>query len=189
MTWRGGVQPGHRVLVNGASGSVGPFAVQIAKAAGAEVTGTARTGKLDFVRSLGADHAIDYTREDWTRQGVRYDRILDVWATKGIGAIRRALTPTGVYAPIGGSLRRVFGNVLLGFVMGPFSRQRIGLPLWRPFDPEGVAALSAMLEAGTIRPIIDRRYPLAEAADAMRHVDSGQALGKVVITVPPAEGS
>jgi NADPH:quinone reductase-like Zn-dependent oxidoreductase len=184
MGTRNGVQAGDRVLINGASGSVGPFAVQIAKARGAEVTGTARGSKLDFVRAIGADHALDYTREDFTRQGVRYDRIVDVWATHGVGAIRRALTPDGDYVAIGGSLRLVFWASAVGLGMRALgSRQRIGLPTWQPFEPQARAELTRLAETGVIRPVIDRRFPLAEAAGALRYVDDGHAMGKVVITI------
>ena len=181
---RDGVQTGDRVLINGASGSVGPFAVQIAKARGAEVTGTARGSKLDFVRSIGADQALDYTREDFTRQGIRYDRIVDIWATHGVRAIRRALASDGDYVAIGGSLPLVLGTSAMGLVMRAFgSRQRIGLPAWQPFEPRALAELLRLAETGVVRPVIDRRFPLAEAADALRYVDDGHALGKVVITV------
>jgi NADPH:quinone reductase-like Zn-dependent oxidoreductase len=180
---KGRIKPGDRVLINGASGSVGPFAVQMAKSMGAEVTGVARTEKLDFVRSLGADHVIDYTRDDFTQLGNRYDRILDMAASRGIGAIRRALTPTGVYIAIGGKLSLVFGAMVVGLVMPLAGKQRAGLPLWKPFRAEDVAALSRMLEAGTIKPVVDRRYPLAEVPDALRRVDDRLAHGKVVITV------
>jgi NADPH:quinone reductase-like Zn-dependent oxidoreductase len=180
---KGRIKAGDKVLINGASGSVGPFAIQIAKSMGAEVTGVARTEKLDFVRSLGADHVIDYTREDFTQLGNRYDRILDMAASRGIGEIRRALTPTGAYIAIGGKLSLVFGAMLVGLVMPLAGKQRAGLPLWKPFNPPDVAALSRMLEAGTIKPAIDRRYPLTEVPDALRRVDARLPLGKVVITV------
>jgi NADPH:quinone reductase-like Zn-dependent oxidoreductase len=180
---KGRIKAGDRVLINGASGSVGPFAVQMAKSMGAEVTGVARTEKLDFVRSLGADHVIDYTREDFTKLGNRYDRILDMAASRGIGEIRRSLTPTGAYVAIGGKLTLVFGAMLVGLVMPLAGKQRAGLPFWKPFNPPDVATLSRMLEAGTIKPVIDRRYALAEVPDALRRVDARLAQGKVVITV------
>lgn len=183
---REGVQPGQRVLVNGASGSVGPFAIQIAKARGAEVTATTRAEKFDFVRSLGADHALDYRRDDFTRQGIRYDRIIDIWASRGIRDIRRALAPRGDYVAIGGSLRLVFASSAVGLLLRAFrSGQRIGLPAWSAFEPKARAEMLRLVEAGVIRPVIDRRYPLDAAAEALRHVDDGHAQGKVVVTVDP----
>jgi NADPH:quinone reductase-like Zn-dependent oxidoreductase len=181
---QGGVKAGDKVLINGASGSVGPFAIQIAKAKGAEVTGVASTKKLDFVRSLGADHVLDYTRDDYTKLGQRYDRILDMAAYHSIGDVRRVLTPTGGYTAIGGSLVKVFGAMLVGVPMRLVGKQRAGLPVWKPFRAEDVVVLSRMLVDGTIKPIIDKRYPLAEVPDALRYADDGHAQGKVLITLP-----
>jgi NADPH:quinone reductase-like Zn-dependent oxidoreductase len=180
---RGGIRPGDTVLINGASGSVGPWAIQIAKALGAEVTGVASTKKLELVRSLGADHVIDYTREDFTRLGHRYDRIIDVMATRSVTDIRRALTPRGVYIVIGGSIARLFGIMVAGLVISATGGQKLGIAYWKPFNPPDVAVLTELLEAGKIRPVIDRRYPLAEVPDALRYVEDGHAMGKVVITV------
>ncbi|HEV7200829.1 MAG TPA: NAD(P)-dependent alcohol dehydrogenase, partial [Candidatus Limnocylindria bacterium] len=181
---QGGIKPGDKVLINGASGSVGPFAVQIAKSRGAEVTGVASTKKLEFVRSLGADHVLDYTRDDYTELGQRYDRILDMAAYHSIGDIRRVLTRTGGYTAIGGSLVNVFGAMLVGVPMRLAGKQRAGLPMWKPFRAEDVVVVSRMLADGTIKPIIDKRFPLAEVPDALRYADDGHARGKVVITVP-----
>ncbi len=180
---QGGIKAGDKVLINGASGSVGPFAIQIAKSRGAEVTGVASTGKLEFVRSLGADHVLDYTRDDYTELGTRYDRILDMAAFHSIADIRHALTPTGGYTAIGGPLTNVFGAMIVGVPMRLAGKQRAGLPLWKPFRAEDVADLSKMLEDGTIKPVIDKRYSLAEVPDALRYADDGHARGKVVITV------
>jgi len=180
---RGGVRPGDTVLINGASGSVGPWAVQIAKAWGAEVTGVASTPKLDLVRSLGADHVIDYTREDFTRLGHRYDRIIDVMATRSVSEIRRALTPRGVYIVIGGSIARLFWIMVAGLVISATGGQKLGIAYWKPFNPEDVASLTELLEARKITPVIDRRFPLEEVPQALRYVEDGHALGKVVITV------
>ena len=180
---RGGVRAGDKVLINGASGSVGPWGVQIAKAFGAEVTGVASTKKLDLVRSLGADHVIDYTREDFTRLGHRYDRIIDITATRSVSDIRRALTPRGVYIVIGGSIARLFWLMVAGLVISATGSQKLGIAYWKPFDAEDVAALTELLEARKIRPVIDRRFPLTEVAQALRYVEDGHALGKVVITV------
>jgi NADPH:quinone reductase-like Zn-dependent oxidoreductase len=180
---KGRIKAGDKVLINGASGSVGPFAIQMAKSMGAEVTGVARTEKLAFVLALGADHVIDYTQQDFTKLGNRYDRILDMAASRGIGEIRRSLTPTGAYIAIGGKLTLVFGAMLVGLVMPLAGKQRAGLPLWKPFNPPDVAALTRMLEAGSITPAIDRRYPLSEVPDALRRVDARLPQGKVVIAV------
>jgi NADPH:quinone reductase-like Zn-dependent oxidoreductase len=179
----GGIQPGHRVLVNGASGSVGPWAVQIAKAWGAEVTGVASTKKLDLVRQFGADHVIDYTRQDFTGLGNRYDRIIDIMASRSVFEVRRALTPTGVYMVIGGSMPRFFQIILVGLVISATGGQRLGIAYWKPFDPDDVAMLSRLLETRAIAPVIDRRFPLDQVPEALRYVEDGHALGKVVITV------
>ncbi len=177
------VGPGDNVLINGASGSVGPWAVQIAKAYGAEVTGVASTKKLDLARSLGADHVIDYTRQDFARLGHRYDRIIDVMATRSVSDIRRALTPRGVYIVIGGSIARLFWIMVAGLVISATGGQKLGIAYWKPFNPDDVAALTELLEGRRITPVIDRRFPLAEVPHALRYVEDGHALGKVVITV------
>jgi NADPH:quinone reductase-like Zn-dependent oxidoreductase len=178
------VEPGQRVLINGASGSVGPIAVQIAKARGAEVTGVCSTSKIELVRALGADHVIDYTREDVTRRGVLYDYILDISARRSIFAYRHALRPTGVYACVGGKT----GPILLALALGPlisrFGDKKLGLPLdWKPFNQPDIVYLIGLIETGKLTPIIDRRFQLSEVVDALRYVDDGHAHGKVVITV------
>jgi NADPH:quinone reductase-like Zn-dependent oxidoreductase len=183
---RGGrtIKPGDRVLINGASGNVGPFAVQLAKHYGAEVTGVCSTPKVDFVRSLGADHVIDYTREDYTRQGQRYDYILDVWAKRSFLAPRKALRPGGRYAIAGGSTGAIFEGLLLGPLMSLVIGRKVGLVLWwKPFDPADIAVLSGLLETGAIRPVIDRRYRLEEVPDALRDLQSGRPSGKLIITI------
>lgn len=182
---RGGgrVGQGGRVLVNGASGNVGPFAVQIAKAFGAHVTGVCSTSKMDMVRGLGADHVIDYTREDYTRGGQRYDWIVDVAGNRSILECRRALKPGGVYVMVGGSTRRIFGALLLGPLISLAGSRKMGLMLWwKPFKKEDVVLLKELIEAGKIKPVIDRTYALAEVPEALRHLDAGRARGKVVIT-------
>jgi NADPH:quinone reductase-like Zn-dependent oxidoreductase len=183
---RGGrsVGVGDRVLIVGASGNVGPFAVQIAKSMGAEVTGVCRTAKMDFVRSLGADNVIDYTTTDYTRTGP-YDWIIDVDAHRSILGYIRALRPNGVYVAMGGSTAWLLSTLLLLPVKWLVARgKRMGLLLgWRPFDPGDVAALQELVAAGVIKPAIDRRYPLSEVVDALRYVDEGRPMGKVVITV------
>jgi NADPH:quinone reductase-like Zn-dependent oxidoreductase len=176
--------PGDRVLIGGASGNVGPFAVQIAKSMGAEVTGVCSTAKMDLVRSLGADHVIDYTQVDYTRTGERYDWILDTDSHHSILRIRRALRPRGVYVTLGGSTLPILGALLLGPLISLAGSRSMGLLLWwKPFDPDDVAILSRMIESGTLKPVIDRRFPLSEVVDALRWVDDGLARGKVVITV------
>lgn len=182
---RGGrtVRPGDRVLIDGASGNVGPFAVQIAKTMGAVVTGVTSTDKLDFVRSLGADEVIDYTAADYTRSGERYDWIVDTDSHHSIVSVRRALRPQGVYVTLGAPSFPVFASSLLGQVASAFGDKWTGLLLWwRPFDPTDVATLKALIAAGKLRPAIDRRFSLSDVVAALRHVDQGRARGKVVIT-------
>jgi NADPH:quinone reductase-like Zn-dependent oxidoreductase len=177
------IQPGDKVLIDGASGNVGPFAVQVAKAKGAEVTGVCRTEKMDFVRSLGADHVLDYTRVDYTKAGEHYDWIIDTDSHHSIFSVRRALRPNGVYVTLGGTTRSIFGSLLLGPLISRFSDRWSGLLLWwKPFNPADVDTLKALIAAGKVKPIIDRRYPLGDVVEALRWVDEGHARGKVVIT-------
>ena len=176
--------PGSRVLINGASGNVGPFAVQIAKAFGAHVTGVCSTAKVDMVRGLGADEVVDYTREDYTRTGQRYDWILDVAGNRSILDCRRALRPGGVYVMVGGPTRRIFGALLLGPLISLAGSRKMGLMLWwKVFNKEDVDLLVELIEARKISPVIDRTYPLADAPEALRYLLDGHARGKVVITV------
>lgn len=175
--------PGDRVLIGGASGNVGPFAVQIARSLGAEVTGVASTPKLDFVRSLGADHLIGYETTDYTRTGERYDWIVDTDSHHSILAVRRALKPGGVYVTLGGRTGRILQALLLGGVASRASGRSLGLLLWwKPFHPPDVATILGMVADGTLRPVIDRRFPLEQVVDALRYVDEGNARGKVLIT-------
>jgi NADPH:quinone reductase-like Zn-dependent oxidoreductase len=180
-----GVRSGDRVLINGASGCTGPFAIQMAKAAGAEVTGVCRASKMDFVRTLGADHVIDYTHEDYTRSGARYDRILDAAGNHSVFAARRALAPNGVYQSFGGpSTARILQTMILGPLTSLFGSRKVGLMLaWKPNDPQEMAILGEMLAAGTLSPVIDRRYPLSEVPDALRYLAAGTAQGKLLITI------
>ena len=181
------IEAGDRVLVDGASGNVGPFAVQIAKAVGAEVTGVASTDKLDFVRSLGADHVIDYTKVDYTKAGERYDWILDTDTHHGIGSVRRALRPNGSYVTLGGETGDLFSGVVVGRLRSRFSDRWSGLCLWwKPMHPPDVERLKGLIAAGQLRPAIDRRYPLRQVVEALRHVEDGRARGKVVITMDGA---
>jgi NADPH:quinone reductase-like Zn-dependent oxidoreductase len=180
------IQPGDAVLIVGASGNVGPFAVQIAKSMGAEVTGVARTEKLDFVRSLGAGHAIDYTTTDFTATGDRYDWILDTDSHQSIFRVRRALKDHGVYVTLGGTTWPILGALLIGSVLSLVGGKYSGLMLWwKPFHRPDVERLGRMFAEGKFRPAIDRRYPLDGVVDALKLVNDGQAKGKVVITVVP----
>jgi NADPH:quinone reductase-like Zn-dependent oxidoreductase len=178
------ITPGDRVLIDGASGNVGPFAVQIAKSMGAEVTGVCRTEKVDFVRSLGADHVIDYTQVDYTSTGERYDWIVDTDSHHSILAIRRALRPRGVYVTLGGTSWPILAAMVVGPLISLASDKWTGLLLWwKPFRPEDVATVTDLMAAGKVKPVIDRRYPLSEIVEALRWVDDGHARGKVIITM------
>ncbi len=177
------IQPGDKVLIDGASGNVGPFAVQIAKSMGAEVTGVCSPAKLDFVRSLGADHVLDYTSVDYTTIGERYDWIVDTDSHHSIFRVRRALRPNGVYVTLGGTSLPIFGALLLGPLLSMASDRWSGLLIWwKPFSADDVDTLKTLIAAGKLKPVIDRRFPLAEVVDALRYVDDGRARGKVVIT-------
>jgi NADPH:quinone reductase-like Zn-dependent oxidoreductase len=178
----GQVQPGQKVLINGAGGSAGTFAVQLAKLYGAEVTGVDNAAKLDFLRSLGADHAIDYTREDFTKNGKQYDLILDVIAVRPAFAYQRALSPGGTYFAVGGSVATLFQILLLG----PFIRRRTGKNLRIlavPQNRKDLISITELIEAGKVLPVIDRTYPLSEVPEAFRYIAEGRAKGKIVITV------
>ncbi len=181
----GRVEPGQHVLINGASGGIGTFAVQLAKAFGAEVTGVCSTGNLDLVRSLGADHVVDYTTGDFTRNGVRYDLMVDSAVSRTLAECRRALTPEGTYVVFGDSGGHWVGGfrrVLQMRLAAPFVRQEM-----RSFVTaargEDLIFLRELIEAGTITPVIDRTYPLAETPAALAYLEHGHARGKVVITV------
>jgi NADPH:quinone reductase-like Zn-dependent oxidoreductase len=178
------IQRGGRVLVVGASGNVGPFAVQIAKSMGADVTGVCRTDKVEFVRSLGADRVVDYTKVDPTRAAERYDWIVDVDAHHSVLRWRHALRPRGVYIALGGSTRwLVQGLLLMPAVSLAFSK-RMGLMLWwKPFKAEDVETLKQLIAAGKLKPFIDRSFPLSQIVAALEYVDEGRARGKVVVTV------
>jgi NADPH:quinone reductase-like Zn-dependent oxidoreductase len=179
------IKAGDRVLIVGASGNVGPFAVQIAKSMGAEVTGVARTQKLDFVRSLGADHVIDYTTTDYTTTGP-YDWILDTDSHESILKVRRALAPNGVYVTLGGTTWPILGALIIGSLMSLRSDKYSGLMLWwRVFHRPDVERLKALFAAGAFRPAIDRRYPLEEVVDALEWVNDGNAQGKVIVEIEP----
>ena len=180
------VRPGERVLIDGASGNVGPFAVQIAKSLGAEVTGVASAAKLDFVRSLGADHVLDYAQVDYTKAGQRYDWILDTDSHHSIRAVRRALRPHGTYVTLGGTAWPIVQGMVVGPLVSLFSDRWSGLMLWwKPFDRADLATVADLIATGEVTPVIDRRFPLTEIVEALRWVDDGHAKGKVLITEGP----
>ena len=179
---KGQVQPGQKVLINGAGGSAGTFAVQLAKSYGAEVTGVDNTGKMEFLRSLGADHVIDYTRQDFAKARNQYDLILDVIAHRSVFACARALKPGGSYFFVGGSVGVLFQILLLG----PWIRRATGknvrlLVVQR--NRKDLMFVTELCETRKIIPVIDRRYPLSEVPEALRYVGAGLAKGKVVIRV------
>jgi NADPH:quinone reductase-like Zn-dependent oxidoreductase len=176
------IRPGDKVLIDGASGNVGPFAVQIAKSMGAEVTGVSSTEKMEFVRSLGADHVIDYTKVDYTTTGDGYDWIVDTDSHHSIFRIRRALRPNGVYVTLGGTSLPIFAALLAGAVISRATDKWMGLLIWwKPFKTEDLETLKELIAAGKVKPAIDRRFPLSEVVEALRYVNEGRARGKVVI--------
>jgi NADPH:quinone reductase-like Zn-dependent oxidoreductase len=178
----GKIQPEQKVLINGASGGVGTFAVQIAKSFGAEVTGVCSTRNVEMVRSIGADTVIDYTREDFTRNGQHYDLILDTAAYRSISDYNRILGPKGIYVMVGGDSVRMFQTVLLGPWNSLMGNRKIGFMIAK-IDQKDLLFMKDLLEAGKVRPVIDRRYSLAEAAKALGYLEEGHAQGKVVVTV------
>jgi NADPH:quinone reductase-like Zn-dependent oxidoreductase len=178
----GQIQPGQKVLVNGASGGVGTFAVQIAKSFGTEVTAVCSTRNLDNARSMGADHVIDYTQEDFTKSGQRYDLIIAVNGYHSMLGYRRALSPGGICVVLGGALAQVFQALLLGALISKTGSRKIRFMGIAKLNQKDLVFLKELLEAGKIKPMIDRRYPLSETAAAMQHLDEGHARGKVVIT-------
>ena len=180
---KGQIQPGQKVLINGAGGGMGTFAVQIAKLYGAEVTGVDSAMKFDMLRSIGADHVIDYTQEDYTKSAQRYDLIVDVVAHRSIFDYRRALSPEGNFLIIGGSLATFLQVVVLGTLISRIGSKKLGLNKYEANNREDLAMLAELFEAGKVVPVIDRRYPLSEVPEALRYLEEGHALGKVVITL------
>jgi len=178
---KGQIQSEQKVLINGASGGVGTFAVQIAKSFGAEVTGVCSTSKLDMVRSIGADHVIDYTEEDFTRSGQHYDLILAANGSHPISDYKRALSPEGIYVATGPTAQ-LFQAILLGPFMSMTGSKKMGSSARTP-NKKDLVFMKELLEAGKVVPVIDRRYPLSEVPEALRYIGEGHALGKVVITV------
>ena len=180
---RGRLQRGQSVLINGAAGGVGTFAVQIAKWLGAEVTGVCSTPNVDLVRSLGADRVVDYTREDFATGDRTYDLILDMVGNRSLSDYRRALTRKGTLAVVGGRLR----NMLAAPLVSPFVSQRL-VPVMAKVRKEDLITLRELFEAGTVTPVIDRAYPLAEVPDAIGYLEKGHARGKVVIVLDDPTG-
>ena len=177
------IQPGQKVLINGAGGGMGTFAIQLAKFWGAEVTGVDSTGKLAVMRTLGADHVIDYTQADFTQNGQRYDLILDAVAHRSLFDYKRALSPTGTLIIVGGSMGTIFQTLLLGTWFSKPGSQKLGLLIHQP--NKDLALLIELFTAGKVVPVIGRTYPLAETAAAFRALGAGDAQGKLVITVVP----
>lgn len=179
---KGQVQPGQNILINGAGGSAGSFAIQLAKLVGADVTGVDNAGKFDFMRSLGADHVIDYKREDFTKSGKQYDLILDLIAHRSVFAYQRALRPNGTYFFVGGSIAVIFQILLLGPLIKRTGAKNIRM-LVVPQNRKDLIAITELCKAGKIVPVIDRRYSLSEVPEAFRYIGEGHAKGKVVITL------
>lgn len=183
IRYAGGIRPGQKVLINGASGGVGTFAVQLAKASGAEVTAVCSTGNLDMARSIGADHVIDYTKEDFTRTRQQYDLILATNGDRSISDYRRALSPNGIYVHTGGSTAQMSQAMLQGAWISRTGSQKMGsMGVAKP-NLKDLVIMKELLEAGKVKPVIDRTYPLSQVADAIRYLEEGHAKGKVVITL------
>jgi NADPH:quinone reductase-like Zn-dependent oxidoreductase len=178
----GQIQPGQKVLINGASGGVGTFAVQIARFFGAEVTAVCSTGKMELVWSLGADHVIDYTKEDFTKNGQKYDLIMAVNGFHPISADKHSLTPRGIYLMAGGTSGQIIQGLLWGPRMSESGGRRMST-LTAKISQKDLALLKELLEAGKVVPVIDRCYRLSEAAEALRYLGEGHARGKIVITL------
>ncbi|CAG0986634.1 partial Narbonolide/10-deoxymethynolide synthase PikA2, modules 3 and 4, partial [Anaerolineae bacterium] len=181
---KGQIQAGQKVLINGASGGVGTYAVQIAKAFGAEVTGVCSTRNVEMVRSIGADHDIDYTRQDFTQNGQQYDLIYCAVGNRSVADYQRALTPQGVCVIAGfTTLRLMFQHMILGPRRSKVGGQRIGMMGTVKPNQDDLTFVKELIEAGKIVPVIDRCYPLGETAEAIRYLETGHARGKVVITM------
>lgn len=184
---KGQIQPGQKVLIDGASGGVGTFAVQIAKVFGAEVTATCSTRNVEMVRSIGADHVIDYAKEDFTRNGQRYDLIFVVNGYHPIFSYRRALSPKGIYVMAGGPTAHLFQAILQAFLLGPLlsktEGQKMGFMGVAKINQKDLEYMKELLEAGKVKPVIDRTYTLSETTEAFRYLEEKHAQGKVVITM------
>jgi NADPH:quinone reductase-like Zn-dependent oxidoreductase len=179
---KGPVQRGRRVLINGAGGGGGSFAIQIAKSLDAEVTGVDHQTKLEMMRAIGADRVIDYTREDYTAEGERYDQILDFVGSRSLFANRRALRPEGTYLVVGGPVRRLLQAAVVGSLVSKLSSDHLGVLVAGP-SREDLSHLAGLVEKGTISPIIDRQYALSEVPEALAQLGAGRVNGKAVITM------
>ncbi len=177
----GHIRPGQKVLINGASGGSGTFAVQIAKQYDAEITGICSTAKMDFVHSLGVDHVIDYTREDFTRNGQQYDLVIDAQAHHSFFDYRRALSTDGVYVMHGGASSSIFQVMLLGPLLSFFGSRKLRILFHRA--NKGLDAMNKLLESGKLVPVIDKCFPFSEAIDALRYYGAGHVRGKIVINM------
>jgi NADPH:quinone reductase-like Zn-dependent oxidoreductase len=183
---KGQIRQGQKVLINGASGGVGTFAVQIAKSFRTEVTGVCSTRNLEMVRSIGADHVIDYTQEDFTRNGQQYDLIFDAVGNRSVSDFKRALSPNGICAVAGfTTMSRLSQVVFLGAWVSMTGSKKIGLMATAKANKKDLLFIKELLEAGKVVPVIDRTYPLSEVPEAIRYLEQGHARGKVVITVEP----
>ncbi len=181
---KAGVRSGHKVLIHGAGGGVGTFLVQLARMLGAEVSAVCGTKNVELVRSLGAHRVIDYTKEDFARDGARYDVIVAANGRRSIFDYRRSLSANGVYVMVGGTGAQIFQGLLLGPLLSAFGDKLLrSLTLNKSIKKSDLVFLSELLESGQLKPVIDRRYPLQEAASAIGYVEGGHALGKVVVTV------
>ena len=179
---KGDINPGEKVLINGAGGCVGPFAIQLAKSFGAEVTGVDHGGKFDLMRSAGADHVIDYTNEDFTANGRRYDLILDIVDQHSVLYYRRSLVSGGRYVLIARTLSGFVQAFLVGAGVSLGGSKRMGIFMWKANNRPDLESIKALLENGKVTPIIDRRYQLSEVPEALRYMEGGHARGKVIIT-------
>jgi NADPH:quinone reductase-like Zn-dependent oxidoreductase len=179
---KGQIQPGQKVLINGASGGVGTFAVQIAKSYGAEVTAVCSTRNVDTMRSIGADHIIDYTQEDFTKNGQLYDLIIGANGYHSLSDYKRALSPNGTYVMTGGSGTQLLQTMLMGPWISMTGSKKMGNLMAKP-NQKDLVFMSELLEAGKVVPVIDKCYPLSEVPEALRYLEEGHARGKVVITV------
>lgn len=184
MRARGGVHEGQSVLINGAGGGGGTFGIQMAKSLGAVVTGVDNGGKLDLMRSVGADEVIDYTREDFTRRGPRYDRILDFAGHRSVFAHRRALRPDGSYQIVGGTTLRVIQGFVVGGLISKMGSRKLGVLMARP-NRDDLTHLAEEVVAGRLRPILDETFPLEEVPAALSRLGEGRSMGKIVIRVLP----
>ena len=178
------IQPGQKVLINGAGGGMGTFAIQIAKHYGAEVTGVDSAKKLDMMRSIGADHVIDYAQEDYTKSGQHYDMIIDTVVRRSIFNCKHALSPDGLFVMLGGSRSAFFQVVFLGPLISRTGSKKMSFNWWsEPFNKEDMDFLTELFEAGKVVPVIDRKYKLSEVPEALRYLEEGHVLGKAVITM------